>query len=71
MVREDSPGKYEVAKTIKTQVSANTIALDPKTHRLDLSAATPEVSASNTTKAATKRRSRYAPDSFVVVVVGQ
>ena len=41
VVRELSPGKYEVAKTIKTQVSAKTIALDPKTHRLYLSAATP------------------------------
>jgi len=37
IIRETSPGKYEVAKTIKTQVSAKTIALDPKTHRLYLS----------------------------------
>src|SRR5437764_7965775 len=42
VVRESGPGKDEVAKTIKTQVSAKTIALDPKTHRLYLSAATPE-----------------------------
>ena len=41
VIREQSPGRYEVAKTIKTQVSAKTIALDPKTHRLYLSAATP------------------------------
>ena len=39
-----APGKYEVAKTIKTQVSAKTIALDPQTHRLYLSAATPDTS---------------------------
>src|SRR5438552_5768047 len=42
IIRESSPGKYEVARSIKTQVSAKTIALDPKTHRLYLSAATPE-----------------------------
>jgi DNA-binding beta-propeller fold protein YncE len=71
VVREDSSGKYEIARTIKTQVSAKTIALDPKSHRLYLSAATPDASAPNTKNATTKRRSRYAPDSFVVVVVGQ
>ena len=42
IIREEEPGKFEVAKTIKTQVSAKTIALDPKTHRLYLSAATPD-----------------------------
>jgi len=70
VVREISPGKYEIARTITTQVSAKTIALDPKTHRLYLSAATPEPTAPNVKKAATKGRRRYAPGSFVVVVVG-
>ncbi|HEV3005973.1 MAG TPA: YncE family protein [Pirellulales bacterium] len=70
VIREASPGKYEVAKTIKTQVSAKTIALDPQTHRLYLSAATPEPSPSNTDPTARRRR-RYVPDSFVVVVVGE
>jgi DNA-binding beta-propeller fold protein YncE len=71
IVREASPGKYEVAKTVKTQVSAKTIALDPKTHRLYLSAATPEPPAANADKAAPRGRRRYLPDSFVVVVVGE
>ena len=70
IVREAAPGKYEVAKTVKTQVSAKTIALDPKTHRLYLSAATPEPPAANADKAAPRGRRRYLPDSFVVVVVG-
>ena len=70
VVREFSPGKYEIARTITTQVSAKTIALDPKTHRLYLSAATPEPSAPTVKKAATKGRLRYTPGSFVVVVVG-
>jgi DNA-binding beta-propeller fold protein YncE len=71
IVREASPGKYEVAKTVKTQVSAKTIALDPKTHRLYLSAATPEPPTANADKAAPRGRRRYLPDSFVVVVVGE
>ena len=69
MVREASPGKYEVAKTIKTQVSAKTIALDPKTHRLYLSAATPDTTPDKAEKKAKGRR--YLPGSFVVVVVGE
>jgi len=69
IVREASPGKYEVAKTIKTQVSAKTIALDPKTHRLYLSAATPDTTPPEAGKAKAKGR-RYVPDSFVVVVIG-
>jgi DNA-binding beta-propeller fold protein YncE len=70
IIREQSPGRYEVVKTVKTQVSAKTIALDPKTHRLYLSAATPEPA---TTTPATKKgaRRRYVPGSFVVLVVGE
>jgi hypothetical protein len=64
VIREKSPGQYEVAATIKTQVSAKTIAMDPKTHRLYLSAATPSA-----TPAKGRRRS-YEPGSFVVLIVG-
>ena len=71
VIRAGADGKYEVAKTIKTQVSAKTIALDPKTHRLYLSAATPDT-APAANKAATKgSRRRFVPGSFVVVVVGE
>jgi DNA-binding beta-propeller fold protein YncE len=72
IVRELSPGRYEVAKTIKTQVSAKTIAMDPRTHRLYLSAATPEPAGAD--KAAAKKkggRRRFVPGSFVVFVVGE
>jgi DNA-binding beta-propeller fold protein YncE len=71
VIRDASPGKYEVAKTIKTQVSAKTIALDPKTHRLYLSAATPEPPPGDDKKDVPKGRRRYVPGSFVVVVVGE
>jgi hypothetical protein len=70
IIREEPPGKYEVAKTIKTQASAKTIAMDPKTHRLYLSAATPE--SAPAAKPATKGgRRRYVSGSFVVLVVGE
>jgi DNA-binding beta-propeller fold protein YncE len=75
IVRELSPGRYEVAKTIKTQVSAKTIAMDPKTHRLYLAAATPAPApaAPAPAKDAAKKkggRRGYVPGSFCVVVVG-
>ncbi|HZY33957.1 MAG TPA: YncE family protein, partial [Rhodanobacter sp.] len=38
-VHEDDPDHYRVTATIPTQVSARTLALDPKLHRLYLSAA--------------------------------
>ncbi len=65
-----SPDQYEVVGTIKTQVSAKTIAMDPKTHRLYLSAAT--AGPAPTDKAAKKGGGRrtYVPGSFVVLVVG-
>ena len=70
VIREEAPGKFEVVKTIKTQVSAKTIAMDPKTHRLYLSAATPDTAPA--ARPATKgSRRRFVPGSFVVVVVGE
>ncbi len=40
MIREVSPGNCEIAQTIKAQVGARTMALDPRTHRLNQAAAT-------------------------------
>jgi DNA-binding beta-propeller fold protein YncE len=71
VVRETSSGRYEVAKTIKTQVSAKTIALVPKMHRLYLSAATPEPAPGDGANAPPRGRRRYVPGSFVVLVVGE
>jgi DNA-binding beta-propeller fold protein YncE len=72
IIREQSPGRYEVARTIKTQVSAKTIALDPKTKRLYLSAATPAAAPATAEKTAKKKGGRrsYVPGSFCVLVVG-
>jgi DNA-binding beta-propeller fold protein YncE len=71
VVKEQSAGRYEVVKTVKTQVSAKTIALDPKTHRIYLSAATPEPAPEASAKKAARGRRRYVPGSFVVLVVGE
>ncbi len=64
VARAKSPGQYEVAATIKTQISAKTIAMDPKTKRLYLSAATPSA-----TPAKKGARRSYEPGSFVVIVI--
>ena len=50
-------------------MTAKTIALDPKTHRLYLSAATPEPAPAAGNAPAEGRR-RNLPGLFVVVVVG-
>jgi DNA-binding beta-propeller fold protein YncE len=72
IIREESPGRYEVARTIKTQVSAKTIAMDPRTRRLYLSAATPAPAPPAGEKTAKKKGGRrsYVPGSFCVLVVG-
>jgi hypothetical protein len=39
VIHQDSPDKYSVVETVKTLPRAKTMALDPKTHQLFLSAA--------------------------------
>jgi hypothetical protein len=80
-VGEGEPGQFKVVETIPTQASARTMTLDPKSHRLYLSAATAAPAAAGApegtkaapdgTKAKTKGgRRRMVPGSFVVIVVG-
>ena len=69
MVGEVSPGKYDVVETVPTQVSARTIAADPKTHKLYLPAA--ELGAATEMKDGKKGRPQIIPDSFAIVVVGR
>jgi DNA-binding beta-propeller fold protein YncE len=64
-VHEDDADHYTVAATIPTQKSARTMTLDPQTHRLYLSAATPG------TKKNAHGWPEMLPDSFVVLVVGR
>jgi DNA-binding beta-propeller fold protein YncE len=64
-VHEDDPDHYRVTATVPTQASARTLALDPKLHRLYLSAARLDA-----TRQANGRRT-IEPDSFVVLTVGR
>jgi DNA-binding beta-propeller fold protein YncE len=74
-VREATPGQIAVVATIPTQATARTMALDPKTHRIYLSAATaapPAEGKAETKTTPTKgggRGRRMVPGSFVVIVV--
>jgi DNA-binding beta-propeller fold protein YncE len=74
-VGESSPGQYQVVATIPTQASARTMALDPRSHRLYLSAATaapaaPAPAAKGDAQPKTKGRRNMVPGSFVILVVG-
>ncbi len=78
VVKELEPGKFGVVATIATQQGARTMTLDPKTHRIYLSAATYAPLAAPGAKAETKkapagkgggRRRSTVPGSFVVLVV--
>ncbi len=70
VVREASPGKFEVVETVTTQRGSRTMAIDPQTHTLYLPAAefappplpTPETP---------KPRPIMIKDSFAVLVVGK
>ncbi len=59
IVREDSPDKFSVAETVKTQDHARTMALDPKTH--DLFTVTAKVLPER----------KVVPDTFVALVVSK
>lgn len=64
-VHEDDPNHFKVTATIPTQTSARTLALDPKLHRLYLSAAR-----FGTTKQANGRPT-IEPNSFSILTVGR
>ncbi len=59
VIREDSPDKFSVVETVKTQDRARTMAADSKTHQL------------YTVTAKVLPERKVEPDSFVVLVVGK
>lgn len=69
IAHEDSPDKLTVVQTLKTQPSARTMALDPKTHKIYLSTATMRAQAT-AESGAPRQRPAMAPDSFKVLVYG-
>ena len=64
-VHEDDPDHFTVTATIPTQASARTLALDPKLHRLYLSAARLGVAKQ------ANGRPTIEPDSFGILTVGR
>jgi len=68
VIRQKSPDEYESVGDIQTQKSAKTMAFDPKTKRLFLSAAEMEAAPA---AAGQRARMRPKPGSFTVLVVGR
>lgn len=70
VIHEDSPDKYSMAETVKTQRGARTMALDSKTHNVFTVTAQfgppPAATADNP-----RPRPAILPDSFVVLVYGK
>jgi DNA-binding beta-propeller fold protein YncE len=66
---EKSADQYEDTGAVKTQPSAKTMAFDPKTKKIFLSAA--EYVETPATPPATRPTRSLKPDSFVVLVVGK
>jgi hypothetical protein len=69
VAREVTPDKLVVVQTLLTQPSARTMALDPKTHRLYLAAATLQKTPENA--AAGGHHRATVPGTFKVLVYGQ
>ena len=69
VVRQTSPGRFEVAETVPTQRGARTMAIDPTTHRIYLPTAdfgpAPAPTADNP-----RPRPAILKDTFVILVVG-
>lgn len=70
VIGESEPGKFKVVSTIQTQLTARTMTLDPRTHRLYLPAATPMAAPSGAQPKAKGGRRGMVPGSFVIIVVG-
>ncbi len=70
VVHEDAPDKFTVVDTVKTQLSARTMSLDTKTHRIYLSAAE-FGTAPEPTKDNPRPRPPIVPGSFTIIILGR
>jgi len=70
VVREASPGNFEVVETVTTKRGSRTMAIDPKTHNIFLPAAQFS-QPGESTQAGSKQRPVMVKDSFEVLVVGK
>jgi DNA-binding beta-propeller fold protein YncE len=62
-------GKWDTVDTVKTEVTARTMTVDPKTHKVFLLAA--DAGAPSAPKDGKKGRPQILPDTFHVLVVGK
>ncbi len=70
VIHQDSLDKYSVVETVKTQPQANTLALDPKTHRIYVS--TSELGpAPDPTPVSPHPEPPMLPGTFKVLVLGE
>lgn len=69
IAHEDSPQKLTVVQSVKTQMTARTMALDPNTHRVYLAAAT-LAPAPKPEPGAARHRPATVPGSFKILVYG-
>jgi hypothetical protein len=70
VVKESSPGKFEVVETVATQNGARTMTLDPKTHNVYLPVG-PFTLRPGSTSAAPTQPTAGTAESFMVLVVGK
>ncbi len=70
VIRESSPGKFDVVETVTTQRGSRTMAIDPKTHNIYLPTAQFSHQAASTPEEP-RPRPTMIKDSFVVLVVGK
>jgi DNA-binding beta-propeller fold protein YncE len=70
VVRESSPGRFEVVETVTTQRGSRTMAIDSRTHNIYLPAAQFSPQTASTTEGP-RPRPTMIRDSFAVLVVGK
>ncbi len=70
IVREASPGKFEVVDNVSTQRGSRTMAIDPKTHNIYLPGAQ-FTEFSEPTQTGTKQRPEMVAGSFEILVIGK
>jgi DNA-binding beta-propeller fold protein YncE len=70
IAHEDAPDKLTVVQKLATQRGARTMALDPVTHNIYLATADADTSTNQPAGGGERRRMRFAPNSFKILVYG-
>jgi hypothetical protein len=69
IAHEDSPDKLTVVQKLTTERGARTMALDPNTHNIYLATAQVDTS-TNQPASGERRRTRFVPGTFKILVYG-